>query len=342
MSVTPQSETEDDLREQASAWVVRLYSEPSAADVSRFDQWREQSDRHERAFDAALAAWDVVGEHATAPKVLAMRRDALGRVRHTDQRRNWRAIAAVLALVILAPAIGVAWYTLRSPAEQLFQTAHGEQRVIVLSDGSRLSLDALTEVRVRYTADVRNMELISGRANFEVAKDVERPLKVRAGPRTVTALGTVFTVERESRNVVVTLMEGRVAVTSRDTPRSHVELRPRQELRMSDSGEVALRDGIDPEQALAWREGKLVFDDEPLRSVVARMNNYGTMPIVVAGEANELRVAGVFKAGDTRAFVDAMKSYLPLSVSHQTDAVTLQLQTIEGRPIEAKPIEGKL
>jgi transmembrane sensor len=137
-------------------------------------------------------------------------------------------------------------------------------------------------------------------------------------------------------------MEGRVAVTSRDTPRSHVELRPRQELRMSDSGEVALRDGIDPQQALAWREGKLVFDDEPLRSVVARMNNYGTMPIVVAGEANELRVAGVFKAGDTRAFVDAMKSYFPVSVSHRTDAVTLQLQTIEERASEAEPIEGKL
>jgi transmembrane sensor len=326
MTVDPQPGLEDELREQAVAWVVRLSNEPSAADLQRFDQWRQQSDQHECAFEIALSAWISVGEHATAPNLLAMRRDALERARRTQRRWDWRAIAAVVSLVILAPVIGAVWYQFREPAEQQFQTAHGEQRVIVLPDGSRMSLDARTDVRVRYTPDVRNMELIAGRANFEVAKDVTRPLKVRAGPRTVTALGTVFTVERESRNVVVTLMEGGVAVTSRDKPNSHFEMRPRQELRMTDGGEVALRDGIDPAQALAWREGKLVFEDEPLRNVVARMNNYGATSIVVVGKASELRVGGVFKAGDTNAFVDAMQSYFPLSASHESQVVTLQLK----------------
>src|SRR5262245_259143 len=212
MSVTDQ--TEDEMREQAAAWVVRLHAEPSAVDLERFDQWRSQSELHARAFDDALAAWISVGEHATAPKLLAMRRDALGRARRGERTWDWRAVAAVVSLVVLAPAIGVAWYQLRGPAEQEFQTAHGEQRVIVLSDGSRMSLDALTDVKVRYTPDVRGVQLIGGRANFEVAKDVTRPLKVQVGPRTVTAIGTIFTVEREQRNVVVTLLEGRVAVTT--------------------------------------------------------------------------------------------------------------------------------
>jgi transmembrane sensor len=332
MTVIPQPDPDDELREQAVAWVVRISNEPSAVDLQRFDQWRAQSDQHEQAFETALSAWLSVGEHATAPALLAMRRDALERARRTQRRWDWRAIAAVVSLLILAPVIGAVWYQFREPAEVRFQTAHGEQRVIVLPDGSRMSLDALTDVRVRYTPDIRNMELISGRANFEVAKDVTRPLKVRAGPRTVTALGTVFTVERESRNVVVTLLEGGVAVTSRDRPNSHFEMRPRQELRMTDSGEVALRDGIDPNQALAWREGKLVFEDEPLHNVVARMNNYGSTSIVVVGKANELRVGGVFKAGDTNAFVDAMKSYFPLTVTHQSRAVTLQLKELPAGP----------
>ncbi len=326
MSIIRPRNPEDDVREQAVAWVVRLNNEPSAVDLERFDQWRAQSDQHERAFTDALAAWISVGEYATAPKLLAMRRDALERARRTQGRWDWRAVAAVVAFVILAPMSGVTWYKSREPAEQQFLTAHGEQRVIVLPDGSRMSLDALTEVRIRYTPDVRNMELIAGRANFEVAKDVTRPLKVRAGPRTVTALGTVFTVERAARNVVVTLLEGGVAVTSRDQPNSHLEMRPRQELRMTDSGEVALREGIDPDQALAWREGKLIFEDEPLRDVVARMNNYGATSIVVAGKANELRVAGVFKAGDTIAFVDAMQAYFPLAAAREMERVTLQLK----------------
>lgn len=326
MNGTSSSGPDDQLHDQAAAWVVRLHNEPSAVDLERFDQWRNQSQDHERAFEDALAAWISVEEHATASKLLAMRRDALGRARRGERRWDWRAVAAAVAFLVLAPAIGIPWY-LRSPAEQMYRTALGEQRVIVLADGSRMSLDARTEVRVRYTPDLRNMELIAGRANFEVAKDIARPLKVRAGPRTVTALGTVFTVEREPRDVVVTLVEGSVAVTSRDMANAHIELHPRQELRMGDDGTVALRDGINADQALAWREGKLVFDDEPLRRVVARMNNYGATPIIVAGEANELRVAGVFKAGDTAAFVDAMRSYFPLTVTHQPNAVTLQLDT---------------
>ena len=326
MSVTSQPGPVDQLPEQAAAWVVRLQNEPSAEDLRRFDQWRKQSDLHRRAYDDALAAWISIGEHATEPELLAMRRDALGRARGAQRRWDWRAVAAAIALLILAPALGIAWYMLRPPAEQLFQTAHGEQRVIVLTDGSRVSLDARTEVRVRYTSDIRNLELKHGRASFEVAKDVARPLNVRVGPRIVTALGTVFSVEREARKVVVTLMEGRVAVTTRETPNSLIEMHPRQELRLTDAGEVALRSGIDPGQALAWREGKLIFEDEPLREVVARMNNYGATPIVVTGEANELRVGGVFRAGDTTAFVDAMISYFPVTVTHQADAVTLRLK----------------
>lgn len=322
--------SDDEVREQAAAWVVRLHDEPSAVDLERFEQWCNRDERNERAFDEALAAWINVGEHATAPKILAMRHAALGRARRAERRWandpwKWRALAAAVCLFVLAPIIGVVWYMTRPPAEQIFQTVHGEQRVIVLPDGSRLSLDALSEVRMRYTPDVRNLELISGRANFEVTKDVTRPLKVRAGPRIVTALGTVFSVERESADVVVTLVEGSVAVTTRDVPNRHIQLQPLQELRITDSGQVSLRSGIDPVQALAWRDGKLIFDDEPLRSVVARMNKYGATHIEVVGDANDLRVGGVFKAGDTMAFVDAMQSYFPLIVTHESTAVTLRM-----------------
>jgi transmembrane sensor len=334
MSVTSQPPMDDEVRDQAAAWVVRLHNDPSAVDLERFELWCNQDPRHERAFDEALAAWINVGEHATAPKVLAMRHAALGRAQRAERKWDWRAIAAAASLFVLAPIIGVIWYTMRPPAEQILKTAHGEQRVIMLSDGSRLSLDALSEVRVRYTPDVRNLELVAGRANFEVAKDITRPLKVRVGPRIVTALGTVFSVERESADVVVTLMEGSVAVTTRDVPNSHIELRPRQELRITDNGQVSLRDGIDPVQALAWREGKLVFDDEPLRAVVARMNKYGATRIEVTGEASELRVGGVFKAGDTVAFVDAMQSYFPLAVSHGSNTVTLRMERQVESPVK--------
>jgi transmembrane sensor len=118
-------------------------------------------------------------------------------------------------------------------------------------------------------------------------------------------------------------MEGHVAVTSRNPSESPVEMQPRQELRLPDTGKGTLRDDVDPLQALAWREGKLVFDNEPLERVVARMNNYGATPIAAEGPAAQLRISGVFKAGDTAAFVDAMRSYFGLTALRREDAITL-------------------
>jgi len=315
---------QDTIDEQAAAWVVRLQGDPSDVDRERFEAWRSQSAAHGQAYDLALSAWTSVAEHAAAPRLLAMRRDALERARRTSARWDRRLIAAGLAFLIAAPIAGIAWFKLHTPDALEFQTQRGEQRVIMLADGSRMSLDAMSRVEVKYTSDMRGIELTSGRANFEVAKDVARPLKVHAGQRTVTAIGTVFTVEREAGGVVVTLMEGHVAVTSRNPSESPVEMRPRQELRLPDAGKGTLRDDVDVLQALAWREGKLVFDNEPLERVVARMNNYGATPIAAEGPAAQLRISGVFKAGDTAAFVDAMQSYFGLTALRREDAISLR------------------
>ena len=128
----------------------------------------------------------------------------------------------------------------------------------------------------------------------------------------MTALGTVFTVERERQNLVVTLVEGKVAVSAGIANEVPIEMTSGQELTLSNTGKAALRSGIDPELALAWREGKLVFDNEPLERVVARMNNYVSTPITVQADIAKLPISGVFKAGDTTAFIGAVKTYFAI------------------------------
>jgi transmembrane sensor len=313
------------LYEQAAAWVIRLNAEPSEVDLEKFALWQAQGPQHARAYEEASTAWESVGELSASPKLLAMRRGALERTGRYTRRWNRRAIAAGLTAVICVASGALYLSSLRAPPEQQFATRRGEQRVIVLADGSRMSLDAMTRVNVVYSHDERRITLTAGRANFEVVRDLARPMNVRAGPRTVTALGTVFTVERDPQEVVVTLVEGRVAVTSGNQERSLIEMHARQQLRISDSGAVVMRDGLDPVMALAWREGKLIFDNEPLANVVATMNNYVATPIVAEGRAGELRVSGVFKAGDTLAFVEAMESLFPVVVLRHPDSIALQM-----------------
>lgn len=314
------------LSEQAAAWVVRLNGDPSEVDRETFSKWRAQSDDHARAYEEAASTWDAVAEYAASPKLLAMRRTALERTGRYSRRWNRRAVAAVLAFVVIVPLVALFGYWRQLPVEQHYETGRAEQRVIVLEDGSRLSLDAMTRVEVVYRHDERHISLLAGRANFEVERDLARPMNVRAGPRTVTALGTVFTVERAPHEVVVTLVEGRVAVTSNVRTAGVIEMKPLQQLLMKDSGEVTTRSGLDPLQALAWRDGKLVFNDDALGDVVARMNNYLPIPLVAEGPARELRISGVFKAGDTRAFVNAMEELFPLVATRRHDAISLRIR----------------
>jgi transmembrane sensor len=70
---------------------------------------------------------------------------------------------------------------------------------------------------------------------------------------------------------------------------------------------------VNVERATAWQNGQLVFENEPLSSVVARVNRYGQRPIHLGDpQTSELRISGVFRAGDVEGFVSAITHYLPV------------------------------
>ena len=96
----------------------------------------------------------------------------------------------------------------------LYTTAVGEQRVIQLADGSNVSLDTDSRIRVRFAGAERRLELERGQALFDVADD-GRPFVVVAGDTSITAVGTVFDVRRHSDGVKVTLVSGVVDVAGK-------------------------------------------------------------------------------------------------------------------------------
>ena len=95
---------------------------------------------------------------------------------------------------------------------QSFETALGEQRKILLDDGTRLTLDTGTRLVVAMGDQRRTVDLLSGRAHFDVAKDSLRPFVVTAGDRQVVAVGTAFDGARHGDEMSVTMVEGKVVV----------------------------------------------------------------------------------------------------------------------------------
>jgi transmembrane sensor len=125
---------------------------------------------------------------------------------------GWRrlAIAASIAiLTILAGAFGLLEFS--SP---IYATALGEQRSIQFEDGSTVELNSRSKIRIKYSKQERDVELIEGQALFHVAHDVTRPFIVAVGATRVRAVGTQFDVYKRSNGTVVTVVEGKVAVYS--------------------------------------------------------------------------------------------------------------------------------
>lgn len=218
-----------------------------------------------------------------------------------------------------------------------YRTDIAEQRVVPLEDQSSIALDGATALRVQFNDDARSVQLLDGHAQFSVAPDPARPFKVHVGDLTVVALGTVFTVEHADGRTRVTLIEGRVAVLPEGRRASHVGLHLRHpanhtetfasgkmelavgdELRLDRDGQATVAQ-VDLDSATAWRRGKLVFHDLALSEAVSRMNRQSHLQIGMDDpELAALPVSGVFKAGDARAFAQALESYLPLSADYSS------------------------
>jgi transmembrane sensor len=204
--------------EQAADWFLRLRSESARVeDLPELKRWMENDPRNALAYQQVSASWETVGAHASAPEIVIGRRDALEDARRAARRRlrapplthRWPAFAAA-ASILLAVLGSVAWYYTQ---RDVYATDLGERRVLTLQDGSVVTLDARSRIRVDYQDNERLIALEQGQARFDVAKDPTRPFRVRAGAQTVVALGTQFNVELVAGTLLVTMIEGHVAVT---------------------------------------------------------------------------------------------------------------------------------
>jgi transmembrane sensor len=308
--------------------------ESTQADKAALDATLQDPARA-RTLQRVERAWQAVGDYADSPELMVLREQALARARRSSvqrwllpasaARKRWLAAASVTAAVLF---LGLLTWQL-SPygfRPGVHKTAIGEQKLLELEDRSTIALDARTQLRVRYTTDARIIEITQGQAQFSVARDPARPFKVIAGNHTIVALGTVFTVEYVDDEVQVAMLEGRVAVlapasarqTAGEAP-APIELTVGEALRVREDGHTDITHNADLQAATAWRQGQVIFHDEPLADAVRRMNRYSRVQVTVRDpELARLRISGLFDAGDTRAFADALQSYLPLAATYPT------------------------
>lgn len=236
---------------------------------------------------------------------------------------------AALVLVVTATVLGLRW-VINRPQVADFATSHGEQRSLQLPDNTFVRLNSDSAIEVRFSKTSRRVEVTRGQAYFEVAKDPTRPFGVRVGRLLIKDIGTSFDVYRQDGGTTVTVTEGRVQVwPAPPLPRNTgwlggygqpapvlqghplLDLTAGHQARISASGLVQSQGPVDVEQATAWLQGNIVFDDESIAEVAAQFNRYNNSQISVnSRRIGALTISGTFAAHDVSTFV-AFLSTMP-------------------------------
>jgi transmembrane sensor len=317
---------------EAADWYARLRAEDvSEIDAARFRAWIAADPAHRREFEAIDDFWDDLEVIAQSPEVLREHRSISGR-RAAAMRGNNRAgrrIAWAAAAALLLVIGALAWIY-RGRADR-YVTDIGEQRIVTLSDGSVITLNTATEVRLHFSTDRRGVELISGQANFDVAKDAARPFIVTAGSRSVRAVGTQFDVFKSGDRVTVTLIEGKVTVTpaiasaasavrTSNPKLDDIVLAAGEQLSYSLKSGPTAPQNADIPRVEAWRARKLDFSDTPLTEAIAEANRYSVIQIVLKAPAfKDARISGRFEAGRNDLFAEGLEGYFHFRVERSGD-----------------------
>jgi transmembrane sensor len=336
----------DDTRlAAASEWFLRLREATVTNDViTAWLQWCNDDPENARAFreiqeiwslakDAGVSEWPTAtqtrddryqGEIQVAEWLQQQAQRDLPRLVPRTSSRRWRAYALAASLVLALGAAGLARYWSTQLSADVYATERAARREVLLNDGSAVSLGGASTIRVMYQPDQRDIELKSGEAHFKVRPDKSRPFIVRAGDVRVRAVGTAFTVRADDERTIVLVTEGVVEITEPDA-RWNSAIQP---LRASAGEQVtidaqrgsATRQPSDSSVALGWQDGALSYVDEPLRSVIARVNRNSTTEIVLTDPAiGELRFTGTVHENQIPEWAFGLERVFPVRVVAHAD-----------------------
>jgi len=335
---------------EAAAWIARLDSASgTSTDQADFEAWKAQSVHHREAAEKLGGLWSDLGILGQ----LAAPSSAVAATAHRGRRGTWAlghisrrstGIAAVAAGMAAAIGMGLFATQILTPRTEIYDTAVGAQRTVNLADGSSVQLNTNSRLEVRFTPESRDLKLVRGEAFFEVAPNRQRPFSVYVQDGVVRAVGTAFIVRLRSERVEVIVTKGSVELASFTQPPRGLRLDraaslPRRPLEVvsvapgvvetaiiaQDKVERSSVTGPEATRRMAWRQGMLAFDGQPLSEVVADVSRYTNMEIEIADpRLSSMKIGGYFKVGEVEPMLEALEAGFGVQVQ-RLDATHVRL-----------------
>jgi transmembrane sensor len=280
--------------DQARDWVVRLGSgDITSAELAALRAWLAEDEDNARAFERERALWQDIAVIAPAFGETSSAHERKGARARWSPRHVRQAIGGAIAASLLMMATGPHLLLLMRSD---YRTGTGERQAASLPDGSHVVLDTDSAIALAYDGNERRIELLRGRAWFDVKHDDARPFRVAAQGGVTQDVGTAFAVERDDEGVDVGVSAGVVRVSAPEGQGEGVTLKAGERVHYRLGGAAEQLASTDRASIAAWRSGALLLRDMPLTRAIAEIGRYRSAPIFTFGDLDAAQpVSGVYR-----------------------------------------------
>lgn len=330
------------IAREAGEWVIKLEGDtpPTAEDYAVLKEWLSRSPAHREEINSLANFWGSMNVLTELAVPLGKTDSQVANEQASAWPTNRGGFAIAASLFSMVCLLGIAYLGFfQSTGNGLYATVVGQQTSTTLNDGSVIQLNTNTQLAVSYSRDYRDIRLLQGEAHFTVAKNPERPFRVRVGNGQVQAIGTAFSVYLNGQNVDVTVTEGRVGLAVIEQGRvknaAIKQLAINKELGQLNAGQgttiknavVSTRpliaelekvESISQDELarrLLWRKGLLKFNGNLLEEVIQEISRYTSLSIEITDPAvRGIRIGGQFRVGDTDGMLQSLETNFGIHV----------------------------
>ena len=310
--MTPfQMTAHESIDAQAATWFARNRNQPDSNCREQFNSWKAVP-AHARAYAEFESLWADLGELKQLNKPVPLPR----------RRRSVLALATAAAVLCAVFALNIG--TPVQLHQQQIATQSQDAKTVRLPDGSTLTVNANTRLRIDFSASQRDIYLDRGQLYIEVAANKEQPLVVHAGHAQVRVVGTGFDVRRSQRQLVVSVAHGQVAFIP--DGKSAALLGASQRATYDYAKGSLEEQSLSPGEVADWRSGHLSFRNRELASLVDELDLYRPGVIELAdGPLGRYKVSGNLDVSDPLALVKALPALIPVK-NHLLDNGKIRIE----------------
>lgn len=317
--------------------------EASPEEIRQLSSWLTENQENLDSFESFRNAWLLTGKDALSSKIdLDAEWEAIspklspdvpvvvapakkpGKGMLISMLSSWKAAAALVILLVSATAL----FYLNTGPETITLTATAGNLEHQLPDGTSITLlkGSEAEYPAQYSGDKREVKL-EGEAYFIVKHDESKPFIVKGDKARIEVLGTSFNVNTRAgdEKVSVVLTSGKVSLYITGHESENIILHPGEKADINLANK-AIAVGINPDpNYMAWKTGKIVFENSSLGEVVAVLSKVYQKEIRLAGDhLSSCSLTATFEKQPLNSVLNVIKATLELETAEENGILLLK------------------